>query len=83
MILPWMREVGLPGVILIIWYFDHRRISEIENFSDTYRRLATEAGEREKSLLEAIQMNVACLSRLEQKINDNIFCPVVRKERGQ
>jgi len=82
-ILPWMREVGLPGVILVIWYFDHRRITDLENFVDAFKRLTGEAGEREKCMLEVIQMNVACLSRLEQKISDNTFCPIVRREGGK
>ena len=82
-ILPWIREIGLPGMILVIWYFDHRRISDLENFVGAFKRLTLEAGEREKCMLEVIQMNVACLSRLEQKISDNTFCPIVRREGGK
>jgi hypothetical protein len=34
-------------------------------------------------VIETLQMNVACMSRMEQKIADNIFCPIVRKESGK
>jgi hypothetical protein len=48
-----------------------------------FKRLAEEGQEREKVALECMQMAVACINRMEQKIADNVFCPIVRKESGK
>jgi hypothetical protein len=83
MLFGWVKEVGLPAIILIIWYFDHKRLNGFENLAKAFKRLAEESQDREKMVIETLQMNVACMSRMEQKIADNIFCPIVRKESGK
>jgi hypothetical protein len=83
MLFGWVKEIGLPAIILIIWYFDHKRLNGFENLVKAFKRLAEEGQEREKVALECMQMAVACINRMEQKIADNVFCPIVRKESGK
>ena len=88
--LAFVIQTGLAGVILLIWRAEQRKNQElVQMLRETYRHLE-EALQLQKDtarkLCESferfdtlISLNVASLSRIEQKIVDGIHCPIIRK----
>lgn len=76
-----VKLAGFPGVIFLIWYLYHRSQAK------TLTTIIDQQAEREKNnfellreMLETNNYHAAVLTRLEQQINNNQFCPIVRKE---
>ncbi len=53
------------------------------NVFDMYRQQQTQQNEVLKQMLETSQYQGAQLSRMEQKIDTNQFCPLVKKEQNK
>ena len=77
-IIDLVRYVGVPAIILIIWWWDQRRFSLFKQMVQDYQKLQKETLEVIKETRDAIYLNVQGLSRMETKIDDNRFCPLVR-----
>ena len=63
---PLIENIGFPALIFAIWYLYHQ--SQVKAF------------EILKDLLESNQYHAAILSRIESKIDSNMWCPVLKKE---
>jgi len=70
-VIELLKAFGLPGIILVIWYFDHRKI-------DAYRQIVRNDGRLLQDIHDALTLFIQSQARLEQKIDDNRFCPVLR-----
>lgn len=71
---PLIENVGFPALIFLIWYIYHQ--SQVKAFeliiNDNFEIL--------KDLLETNQFHAALLSRIESKIDNNLWCPILKKE---
>ncbi|MDY7036746.1 MAG: hypothetical protein SV375_11370 [Thermodesulfobacteriota bacterium] len=68
-----IKALGLPAIVFIIWYYDHKKINGLQEITKNYEKIT-------EDLSNLIILNVQNLSRMEQKIDDNKFCPIIRKE---
>ena len=73
-ILPLCESIGFPALVFAIWYIYHQ--SQVKAFEliiqDNFEIL--------KDLLETNQYHAALLSRIESKIDNNFWCPILKKE---
>ena len=71
---PLIENVGFPALIFLIWYIYHQ--SQVKAFeliiNDNFEIL--------KDLLETNHFHAALLSRIESKIDNNLWCPILKKE---
>lgn len=68
------KNIGFPAVIFAIWYIYHKsQVKAFEQMMDNNFRIL-------KDLLETTQYNVALLSRIESKIDTNLWCPILKKD---
>ena len=75
-----IKYVGFPGLLYLIWFFYHKSTMKI------FESMIQNQFQTLKDLIETNQCTVAALARLEQKIDTNTFCPILRdkkKERTQ
>jgi hypothetical protein len=81
-LLELLKSVGFPAIIFIVWYIYHK--AQVEFFMNILKEQA-EREERNFKLLndmvETIQYHTAILSRVEQKIDSNDFCPIIKEQR--
>lgn len=88
-IMPIVTALGLPGLVLVFWFVDHRRYDEERKASEKrfeavvrmyednillvkgYERLAGD-------LANIIHLNTQMQTRLAEKIENNMNCPIVR-----
>ncbi len=73
-IIELVKNVGFPAVIFAIWYIYHR--SQAKIFEEVLKNNFSVL----KDLLETNQEHTALLSRIENKIDANLWCPVIKKE---
>ena len=71
---PLMETIGFPALIFAVWYIYHQ--SQVESF----KQIIQNNFEILKDLLETNQYHVALLSRIENKIDNNLWCPILKKE---
>lgn len=68
------KNIGFPAVIFAIWYIYHKaQVKSFEQMMNNNFQIL-------KDLLETTQYNVAILSRIENKIDLNVWCPLLKKE---
>lgn len=72
--LPLVQNIGFPAVIFLIWYIYHKAQSKL--FEDMMNQNFSIL----KDLLETNQYHAAILSRVESKIDNNLWCPILKKE---
>ena len=105
--------LGAPGVVLILWYVDHRRLShqreedrkeiarqreadneKLQAVLDQYEKDVTRVTRFYESnvqlvenyeklsgeLMQVIQLNTQVQTRLVERIDNNMFCPMVREK---
>ncbi len=106
-LLAVINLLGLPGIIVLIWWVDSRRLAAAEkrteriiakNQADTLKilrkhedelRLVTQYYNNNVELVERydklageladiIHLNTQVYTRLIEKIDNNLFCPVIR-----
>ena len=91
---PWIVEltkfVGFPALVFAIWYFYHQ--AQVEAFSENmklqvkvFETISAGQSKREdqnyellKEMLEIARYQAAILSRMDNKIDTNQFCPLVK-----
>lgn len=73
-IIPFVESVGFPALIFAIWYIYHQ--SQVKAFE----LIVKDNFEILKELLETNQYHAAILSRVENKIDNNLWCPILKKE---
>ena len=71
---PFVENVGFPALIFAIWYIYHQ--SQVKAFE----KIIQNNFEILKDLLETNQYHAALLSRIESKIDNNLWCPILKRE---
>ena len=71
---PFVESVGFPALIFAIWYIYHN--AQVKAFE----KIMQNNFEILKDMLETNQYHAAILSRIESKIDSNVWCPILRKE---
>lgn len=68
------ESIGFPAVIFVIWYIYHKaQVKTFENIiSNNFQIL--------KDMVETNQYSATVLSRIESKIDGNLWCPVLKRE---
>ena len=69
-----VKNIGFPAVIFAIWYIYHK--SQVKTFEEIIRNNFAVL----KDLLETNRQHTGILSRLENKIDVNLWCPFIKKE---
>ncbi len=73
-IIPFVESVGFPALIFAIWYIYH------QGQMKAFELIVKDNFEILKELLETNQYHAALLSRIENKIDNNLWCPILKKE---
>lgn len=68
------KNIGFPAVIFAIWYIYHK--SQVKTFED----IVNNNFKVLRDLLETNQYHAALLSRIESKIDTNLWCPILKRE---
>lgn len=72
--LKLIESIGFPAVIFVIWYIYHNaQVKTFETIIDNNFQIL-------KDLVETNQYNATVLSRIESKIDGNLWCPILKKE---
>ena len=76
---PLIENIGFPALVFAIWYIYHQ--SQVKAFET----IIQDNFEILKDLLETNQYHAALLSRIESsriesKIDNNLWCPILKKE---
>jgi len=74
LIIELTKSIGFPAVIFAIWYIYHK--SQVKTFEDIVNNNFLVL----KDLLETNQYHAALLSRIESKIDTNLWCPILKRE---
>lgn len=74
LILDLTKNIGFPAVIFAIWYIYHK--SQVKTFENIIQNNFQVL----KDLLETNQYHAALLSRIESKIDTNLWCPILKRE---
>jgi hypothetical protein len=83
-ILEWAKNIGVPGVIFLIWYLYHKAQSGIlMKLIEEHTARDNKNFEVLNRYAETLEYHASCLARMEAKIDNNQFCPVARKEDGK
>nr|BDD46505.1 hypothetical protein 9 [bacterium] len=69
-----VKNIGFPAVVFAIWYIYHK--SQVKTFEEIIRNNFAVL----KDLLETNQQHTSLLSRIENKIDVNLWCPFIKKE---
>lgn len=69
-----IKNIGFPAVVFAIWYIYHK--SQVKTFEEIIRNNFAVL----KDLLETNQQHTSLLSRIENKIDVNLWCPFIKKE---
>lgn len=90
--LKLVESIGFPALIFAVWYLYHR--SQVKaweareaSLAETYRAQTRQRDEHETRMfdllngqLEALQCLIGQMARVENKIDTNQHCPIVRRE---
>ena len=69
-----VQNIWFPAVLFLVWYIYHKAQSKL--FEDMMNQNFSIL----KDLLETNQYHAAILSRVESKIDNNLWCPILKKE---
>jgi len=73
LLIELVKNIGFPAVIFAIWYIYHK--AQVKTFED----IVNNNFKVLKDLLETNQYHAALLSRIESKIDTNLWCPILKK----
>lgn len=97
-IIAIVNVLGLPGLIVIFWYVDGRRMTHYQKQTEKilrqykddvdlvtrYYKANVELVERYEKLADdlsdIIHLNTQVQTRLVEKIDNNLFCPIIREK---
>lgn len=71
---PLIESIGFPALVFAIWYIYHQ--SQVKAFEKIIENNFSIL----KDLLETNQYHAALLSRIESKMDNNLWCPLLKKE---
>jgi len=71
---PLIENIGFPALIFAVWYIYHN--AQVKAFE----KIMQNNFEILKDMLETNQYHAAILSRIESKIDSNVWCPILKKE---
>ena len=71
------ESIGFPAVIFVIWYVYHN--AQVK----TFEKIISNNFEILKEMLETNHYSATVLSRIESKIDGNLWCPILKKEISQ
>jgi len=77
LIAPILESTGFPVLIFLIWYVYHN--SQVKAIN----KIIKNNFEILKQMLEVNQKHTETLSRIENKIDNNLWCPILKREIGQ
>lgn len=69
-----LKNIGFPAVVFAIWYIYHK--SQVKTFEEIIRNNFAVL----KDLLETNKEHASILTRIESKIDANLWCPFIRKK---
>ena len=69
-----VKNIGFPAVVFAIWYIYHK--SQVKTFEEIIRNNFAVL----KDLLETNRQHTSLLTRIENKIDINLWCPFIKKE---
>ncbi len=83
--------LGLPGLVMILWYVDHRRydkilsvyksdMTQVTRFYKNNVDLVKHYENLANDLASIIHLNTQVQTQLVEKIKHNMFCPMVREK---
>ena len=72
--LKLFESIGFPAVIFVIWYIYHQ--AQVK----TFEKIIANNFEILTDLVETNQYSATVLSRIESKIDSNVWCPVLKRE---
>ena len=90
-----VKNVGFPAILYIMWYFYHKATVEMlqknsnnqfENSNHQFQMMEKNSNnqfEILKSLLESNNSFISALARIENKIDTNQMCPLMREKRKE
>lgn len=76
-----VRVFGLPGIIFVIWWFDHKRMNQLQSNLKSYKNLCEKYCKMAEDQMEIITLNIKSLSKIEQKLEDYRLCPMVKEKK--
>lgn len=71
---PLIESIGFPALIFIIWYLYHK--AQVK----TFEKIMEQNFNILKDLLETNHYQGVLLSRIESKVDNNLWCPILKKE---
>lgn len=77
LITPILENTGFPVLIFLIWYVYHN--SQVKAIN----KIIKNNFEILKQMLEVNQKHTETLSRIENKIDNNLWCPILKREISQ
>ena len=83
--------LGLPGLVMILWYVDHRRydkilsvykqdMAQVTRFYENNVDLVKHYEKLASDLSSIIHLNTQVQTQLVEQIKHNMFCPIVREK---
>ncbi len=83
--------LGLPGLVMIMWYVDHRRydkilsiykqdMTQVTRFYENNVDLVKHYEKLASDLSSIIHLNTQVQTQLVEQIKHNMFCPIVREK---
>ena len=73
LLMKLFESIGFPAVIFVIWYIYHN--AQVK----TFEKIISNNFEILKDLVETHQYNATVMSRIESKIDGNLWCPILKK----
>ncbi len=90
-----VATLGINALVFVIWYIYHKSQTRAwdaqrETQEKAFMRLIEDHKDRDDKnftvlnrYAEVLEYQAGCLARMETSINNNQFCPVIRKEGGK
>jgi len=83
-LLDMVKQNGITALLFIIFFLYHRdQVASWKALREADTKREERTHELFKSQLEVQQAQLAQLARMEQKMDSNSYCPMVRKESGR
>lgn len=74
---------GLPALILVFWYLHNREQTRLFGMMLAQAKEQNDKNfEQTQQMIDQMQYLGGLIGRVENKIDGNQFCPVIRAERG-
>jgi hypothetical protein len=89
-----LRFLGLPGLIVLMWYVDRRDMArvliqykddmkEVRTMYENNARLVKHYEDLAGQLKDVVTLNTQHMQSLTEAVRNNQFCPMLRKKTGE